>query len=460
MKLLTKSNDPNASLGIIERTAYMSGNIGIALVNTIISSFVMFYYTDVMMLNPGVIGMIMLASRIFDGVTDLVMGAIVDRTHSRHGKSRVWILRMCIPYAISGILMCSVPGNAVETLQYIYVFITYNLCNAVCLTAIYVPYNAMTCNITSNQYERGLLGVFVMFGATFGTMLVQSTIDAATKALGGGPRAWRIVVAVYAVCGVLLHLFCFFFTKERCGVTEDSAEKKENIPLKQELKALFTNQYWIISVVSIFLVMFFTYFSGNAGVYYAKGVLGDTGYYASFANVMSIAQMLTLFVVFIPMKKLGKRNTMILGLSMMTAGCFIQGIIGDSLTVTQVCGALKGIGGGLSGGAMYGLIADTIDYGEWKSGLKTDGIGMAAVTFVTKIAGGFTGVIIGWMLKVGQYDAEAAVQSAKAVMSLKLLFIWLPCIFCGVGTLLLCFYKLDKIYPEIQKDLAERRQKK
>lgn len=458
MKLFTRSDDPNTSLGVIERTAYMSGNVGIALINTIISSFVMFYYTDVMLLDFGIVSMLLLVSRIFDGITDLIMGTIVDRTHSKHGKSRVWILRICVPYAIAGVLMCSVPVNTTEFIQYVYLFITYNLCNAVCLTAIYVPYNAMTCNITANQYERGLLGVFVMFGATLGTMIVQSTVIQATNALGGGPRAWQIVIGIYAVLGVLLHLFCFFFTKERCGGVAVEGEKREQVPFKLELKALFGNPYWLLAIGSILLVLFFTYFTGSAGVYYAKGVLGNEELYSQFANFMAFAQMGTLFLTFIPIKYLGKRNTMLIGFGMITLACLFQGIVGENLMVVNICSACKGIGGGFAGGAMYGLIADTIDYGEWKEGVKADGIGMAAVTFVTKIAGGLTGVIIARMLAIGGYDPTVTVQSASAITALKLLFSWLPCIFCAAGTLMLVFYKLDKIYPQIQKELTERRQ--
>ena len=128
MKLLTKSNAPDAKLGIIERSAYMTGNIGTALVNTIVASFVVFYYTDIMMLNPAVIGTILLISRIFDGLTDLLMGFVVDHTRSRFGKGRAWVLRMCIPYAISAVLMMSVPANASETFKYIYIFLTCSFC--------------------------------------------------------------------------------------------------------------------------------------------------------------------------------------------------------------------------------------------------------------------------------------------------------------------------------------------
>ena len=299
MRIFTKSMKPDTDLGIAERMSYMFGNVGTALINTIVATFLMFFYTDVMMLNAGIVGSILLVSRVFDGITDIIMGMIVDRTKSKHGKARVWILRMCIPYAISGIFLVCVPGNATALIQYIYVFLSYNLCNSIFLTALYVPYNAMTCNITSNPYERGVLGVFVIFGATIGTLAVQSTVDAATKALGGDQRAWQIVIFIYAVCGAILHLICFFGTKERC-ISNHPGEK---IHFKEEMRALFTNKYWIMAVFTMLLVMFFTAFTGSAGIYYAKGVLGDTAYYAVFANVMSIVQIITLCVAFVPMKK-------------------------------------------------------------------------------------------------------------------------------------------------------------
>lgn len=363
MKIFTKTMEPNADLGVAERTAYMTGNVGTALLNTVIATFLMFFYTDVMMLNPGIIGTILLVSRIFGGVTDIIMGMIVDRTHSRYGKARVWVLRMCIPFAISGILLVCVPGSAVEVIQYVYIFITYNLCNSICLTALYVPYNAMTCNLTANPYERGILGVFVLFGATFGTLIVQSTIDTAVKRLGGDQRAWQIVVAVYAAAGLLMHLICFFGTRER--VTENNPDEK--LSVRKELGALFKNKYWLLAVMAALVIMFVTNFTGGAGIYFAKGVLGDTAEYAKFANYFSVTHILSLLIVFIPMKKLGKRNAMMLGMGIVSAGMLIQSLIGTTLPVLIICSILKGIGGGFSAGVAYGLVADTIDYGECHS---------------------------------------------------------------------------------------------
>lgn len=454
MKLLTKSNATDAKLGVAERGAYMFGNVGIALMNTVVASFIMFYYTDIMFLNPGIIGAILLISRLLDGVTDLIMGVIVDHTHSKHGKGRVWMLRICLPYALSGILMMSVPITGSEVFQYIFVFLTYNLCNSICLTAIYVPYNAMTVTITSDPYERGLLGVFAMFGAVIGTMAVQSTIDVATKAMGNTPAAWQKIAIIYAVCGMLLHLLCFFLTKER---NVNDADKVEKTPIKTEIKSVLTNKYWLIVVGATFCVLFFTGMVGGSGMYFAKGILGDTKHLSSIANAMSITQLIGLFVAFLPMKKLGKRNTMMIGVAMVSIACLAQFIIGNNLMSVVVLNTIKGFGAGFASAVLYGMVADSIDYGEWKSGIAAAGIGASAMTFVTKVAGGLSSSLIGHLVDRGGYDASLSVQSGNAVFAINLCYTLIPML-CGIlAIVLLSFYKLDKIYPKIQEELMERR---
>lgn len=454
MKLLTHSNAPDAKIGILERTAYMGGNIGIALLNTIVASFVMFYYTDVMMLNPAIIGTILLASRIFDGVTDLLMGVIVDHTRSKIGKGRVWILRMCVPFAISGVLMLSVPSASSELIQYIYVAITYNLFNSICLTAVYVPYNSMTVSMTNDPYERGILGIFVMFGAIIGTLAVQSTVDSMTKALGGGPAAWRTAGIVYALIGLALHLFCFFCTKER-NIPVASEQKK--IPVKDEIHSVLTNKYWLIVIGAVFFTLFFTGMVGGSGMYYAKGILGDTAHYATVANALSIAQLIGMFLAFIPMKKLGKRNTMMLGLCIVAIVSIVQYFLGGNLVAVLVCNALRGIGAALAAAVLYGMVADTIDYGEWRSGISAAGIGSSAMTFVTKVAGGLSSALIGFLMDSSAYDATKAIQSETAVRAINLCYTLIPVICVVIALVLLSFYKLDKIFPQIQNDLTARR---
>lgn len=458
MKLLTKSNAPDAKLGIVERSAYMAGNIGTALINSVVAAYIMFYYTDVMYLNAGIIGTILLISRIFDGITDIVMGALVDHTHSKHGKGRAWILRMCLPYAISGVLLVSVPANFSEVFQYIYVFLTYNLCNTICLTAVYVPYNSMTYSLSSDPYERGVLGIFVMMGAVLGTLIINSTIDTATKALGGTAAAWQTVVFIYAVIGCALHMLCFFCTKERY-VTEESADGSavQKNKLGDEIKSVLTNKYWLLAVAVVFLVMFFTNMLGSSGMYFAKGILGDTANYAPIANALTLAQLPMLLISFIPMKKFGKRNTALTGVLLICTGCLIQFIVGNSMTGTIISNVIRGMGAGLTGACGYGLIADTIDYGEWKTGIAASGIGMSSLTFVTKVTGGLAGALVGVLIENAGYDPNAAVQAESAVSAINLCYNVIPFICVVAASLALVFFKLDKIYPQIRKELDERK---
>jgi len=456
MKLLSRSDAPDTRLGVVERTGYMMGNVGTALMNTIVAAYVMFYYTDVMYLNAAIIGTILLVSRLFDGVTDIVMGIIVDHTRSKFGKGRAWILRMCLPYALCGVLMVSVPTGGSDLFKYIYVFLTYNLCNTICLTAVYVPYNSLTYSLSSDPYERGILGVFVMFGAVLGTMAVNSTVDAWTKALGGTPEAWRTVCVIYAVIGMALHLVCFFTTKERY-VPDSTAQGGQKPRLKDEVKSVLTNKYWLMAVAVVFLVMLFTNILGSTGMYFAKGVLGDTKYYEPIANAMSISQLIMLLLAFLAMKKFGKRRTALAGVVLIAVGCAAQYFVRSSLTGSVVCSVLRGMGAGLSGACGYGLVADTIDYGEWKCGIAASGIGMSSLTFVTKVTGGLGGALVGLLTDRFGYDPKAAVQSPEAVNAIIALFAVIPFVCVVLAAVLLFFYDLDDIYPKIRKELDERK---
>ena len=139
----SKHNDPKASLSWGERIGYGIGNYGMAWINGIMSAFFMLYLTNVSFVDAGVAGTIIALSKVFDGISDLIMGRIVDRTKSKHGKARIWLVRMCIPMAISTLLLFSIPASFTSAVKYVYVFIMYNLVNSVFYTSMYVPYTSM-----------------------------------------------------------------------------------------------------------------------------------------------------------------------------------------------------------------------------------------------------------------------------------------------------------------------------
>ena len=172
-----------------ERFSYGCGDLGCNIIYSAMSAFLLFYYTDYVHISAGIVGTIMLVSRIFDGVTDLIMGVIVDRTKSKMGKCRPWILRMAIPFAIAGILLFSVPSGLGQTAKIAYIFITYNLVSSVIYTAINVPYATLNALITQDQYERSVLSIFRMILATTGTLIITNLTLPLVQAFGNNASA-------------------------------------------------------------------------------------------------------------------------------------------------------------------------------------------------------------------------------------------------------------------------------
>ena len=219
--LATKHNDPEAKLGWGERIGYGSGQLGMNAINAVIGSFLTIYFTNAALLDAGIIATIIAVSKVFDGISDLIMGNIVDRTKSRFGKARVWMMRMCIPFAVTTVLLFTVPGNWPDMAKYIYVFIFYNLVNTVCFTSMAVPYYSMISLMTKNAYERGMLGNIQQIFQTLANVVINSVFIVMLTAFTNNTeniytqRAFTMTMIVISVVMVILSLICFFSTKER-----------------------------------------------------------------------------------------------------------------------------------------------------------------------------------------------------------------------------------------------------
>ena len=255
MKLFTKSNDIDTSLGVTERVAFGLGNFANAFIFIVFMAFLTFYYTDVIGLDPGTIGVIMLVSRLFDGVTDLAMGYIIDHSKSsKFGKARRWLLRSSIPFAISGIVVFMVPQGASDVVKYIFILVTYNLCNSVFYTAVAVSYNTLMVRITRNPVERGILGIFLMIMSSLGGLVVTSTCLMLVGIFGGGPSAWTYTVAIYSLVGLGVHMICIFGTRERIRDdveqgSDSNNKNTQNAPgAIESFKYLVKNKYWLMFV--------------------------------------------------------------------------------------------------------------------------------------------------------------------------------------------------------------------
>lgn len=446
--------DPNARLTFTERFAYGAGDFAGNIVYSAISIFLIFYYTDVIGLSGAIIGTIMLISRLLDGVSDLVMGVIVDRTKSKHGKARVWILRLCIPYAISAIILFSVPTSASELIQYVYVFLSYNLATSIIFTAINVPYATMNALMTQNQYERGLLGIFRMLLATAGTLFINTFTLKVVNFFGNTPSAWTITFLIFGSLSIAVFLFTFYFTKER---VLDEPTEEDNVPVLEGFKALLKNKYWLIIVFSIVVMYFSLTLYGGASVYFAKVIMGNEQNVAPIGNAITIAQIITMFLTAYFIKSYGKRNVFATGILITAVGYAVVGIFPHSFAIVMTGNVIKGIGMGCAASCMWGMLSDTIEYGEWKTGIRTAGLVNAAASFGNKIGSGLGGAVLGWLISASGYDGSAIEQSATAEFAINSAYNFIPLVLSLITFVLLMFYKLDKEYPQIIAELNARK---
>lgn len=451
MKFFTNSDDVDTSLGIAERTAYGFGNFANAFMFIAIAVYLTYYYTNVVGLNAAIIGTIMLVSRCFDGVTDLCMGYILDHSkEGKLGKTRKWLLRSCIPFAITGIFVFMVPQNASDVLKYVFVFLSYNICNSFCYTAVSVSYNALMVKITRNPMERGILGIFLMVFSTISGLIVTSTCLKFVDFFGGDAAAWTKTIIVYSVLGLAAHMICIFGTKERIKDENDTPSSKSETPsFKESFSLLLKNRYWLTTMLS-YTIYWMGYTLMNSGhMYYAQYIMGDANYQPTMANVIQIVTLAAMLLAYIPMKIWGKGTSVRIGGFIAVVSFALQFIVGANYVGVLICCALHGFGYGLFCAVIGGLTPDNLDYGEWKYGKDVTGMGCAAVSFGQKVGSGLAGGIFGIILGLGNYDGMAATQSASALLAIKVDYILLPLICAILSFLLMWKYDLDKKLPQI-----------
>ena len=459
----SKHNDPKAKLGWSERIGYGIGNYGMAWVNGIMSALFMIYLTNVSFVDAGVAGTIIALSKVFDGISDLIMGGIVDHTKSKHGKARIWLVRMCIPLAVSTLLLFCIPASMTGFIKYVYIFIMYNLVNAVFYTAMYVPYTSMNYLMTQNDFDRGLLGNMNMIFQTLANITMNTFFLTWLNKFGDGDiytqKAWTKAFMIVGIIVIAASILCFFGTKARVKNMEKQSggEKEEkSVPARKAVKSLFQNKYWVLMTVCMFLIFFVIVMYAVAAAYYAQYVLGDIGFYTPINNALSIAQFGIMFLTPAFMKKFGKHRTYQVGLIAMMAGFAGTGLCGTNLPLLIFFNAVKGVGLGAAGGMAFGMVSDTIEYGEWKTGVVAVGMGNAGVSTAQKLGLGLGQAVMGWILAAGGFDAAKAVQSAGAQSAISFCYNWIPVICVALCSVLMLFYRLDKELPVIRTEMAKR----
>lgn len=450
------AEDPSAvRLSWRERFAYGIGDIGGNLIFGPITSFLLFYLTDTVGVGAAIAGTLLLLGRVLDGTMDLIIGSLIDKTSSRWGKARPWILFSAPFVALTFFLLFNVPSGLGSTGKEIYAFVFYFLCLGVGFVCSNLAYHTLLSVITSSSRMRVSLTVIRTACALVAGLAVNVITIPVVTTLGGGQQGWSTTILIYAVIAMITLLVVFFGTKERVRPAR-AADQSATRPLRELLGIALRNPYFYLGFAFFFLVYVLAG-SAGAGIYFAKDVLGDPNIY-SFLSIVSLLP-LVVGIWFMPaiIVRFGKRVPILVGIAIGLAGAAITFIDPSNLTLVLVGSLIRAIGGVPAAAAMFALIADIVDYGEWKSGVRVDGMTYAAATAGQNFGAGLGAALVGWLLAAGGYVAAAPSQSSSALSTEVFLYLGLPAVILVLQGITIFFLKIDKSMPEMHGDLAARR---
>ncbi len=439
------------------RIAYGCGDSACNIVYGMISTLLTLFYTDYAGISAITVGMVMLVSRVFDGSSDLIMGFIVDRTKSKWGKSRPWLLWMAFPYGVSAILMFTVP-HTTEFLQGLYIFITYNLTTTVVYTAINVPYGSLSTMMTRDSYEQDMLSIFRMILSPVGRIISVTFTMPIVKLFGNDQAAWVKTMCIWVVIALALLLFCFLRCEET--VKEDTKKETQKRSVGVNLKALVTNKYfwcvlglWSIQVIHMTII-------GTDLPYYCKYIFqNDSWMYSVLYFLETIILILGAMIAPNFIRKWGKRNITLAG-SILAVGSHLLILMNPhNFQWMFVVTLIRSVGVSQLNATIFGMIGDVVEYGAWKNGFRQESLIFGGGSLGFKVGTGITSALItGLMTSSGYISSTAAdvVQPQSAIAAIEKIYIFGPVIIWVAAIVLLLVYQLDKELPGIMKDLEKR----
>ena len=440
------------------KVGYGTGDVAGNCVYALLTAFMMIYLTDTVGLSMGIVSTLIAASKIFDGISDFFFGRLIDKTHSKMGKARPWMLWPYIGCSVCLVACFAIPMSWGETAQYVFFFIAYTLLNAVFFTANNIAYASLTALITKNTSERVQLGSFRFVFAFATKIIIEAVTIHAVIWLGNGASAWRTIAIIYAILGLITNTISVFSVKELPEADEGMEEEREEEHKLSFLKyfgLLLKNKYYVIICVTYIMTQLYASVIG-IGTYYAKYILGNEELFSDLSLAINITMVLSLIALPIVIQKMG-------GMYKLNIFGYFVAIVGrlgvltaaylGSFPMMLVFTAVGTLGVAPLQGDMNALIASCSEYTTLKTGHRLDGMMFSCSSLGIKLGGAFGTAICGWLLDATGYVENAAAQNAGTVGMLQFLYLWAPVIICAAIMFLLTQLKVEKANAEI---LAEK----
>ena len=429
------------------KIGYGAGDIAGNCVYALLTAFMMIYLTDTIGMSMGVVSTLIAASKIFDGVSDFFFGRMIDKTKSKMGKARPWMLWAYIGCAITLVACFSIPTSWGQTAQYIFFFLSYTLLNAVFFTANNIAYASLTALITKNTSERVQIGSFRFIFAFATKIVIEAVTIFAVGWLGGGVMGWRLIAIIYAIVGLITNTYSVFSVKELPEEETDAEEKKENdLTFLQSFKVLLKNKYYIIISCSYILTQLYASVIGM-GTYYAKYILGNETLFSDLSLAINITMVVALTILPYVIKKMGGMYKLNICGYVLAAlgrvGVMVAAYMG-SFPLMIAFTAVSTIGIAPLQGDLNALIASCSEHTTLKTGYRLEGMMYSCSSLGLKLGGALGTAICGWLLAAAGYVENAAVQTAATVNMLNFLYLWMPVILCAAVGFLLVFLHVEK----------------
>jgi sugar (glycoside-pentoside-hexuronide) transporter len=431
--------------------AYGAGDFGFAVIVHMVGLFLLFFYTDIFGISAAAAGTIFMVARIWDAVNDPMMGYISDRTETRWGKYRPYLLFAVIPLAFFNILLFITPDFG-TTGKFIYALVVY-ICWGMAYTATNLPYGSLTAVYTQNPVERTSLAASRMIFGMPGILFISVVTPIVVSKFSGPQVGYPVAVSIYTVIAILLIWMVFGVVRERV-----QPAKRELYTIKEMLLLVAQNKALLIVSAAVFLAGTANTIRVMMAKYYVDYNIGKPELFPMFMAIIIGTMVLGAIVSPFLNRRMPKRNVYIVGMII-----FVIGDLGiyytpySSINLILILFAFAGLGSGIVYTLVWALVADTVEYGEWKTGKRAEGVTYASYSFSTKLASAAGGGLGGFLLHASGYVPHA-VQTPTADHMIRALFALGP-VFCGIlAVIVMQYYKLDgEVFQNILNDLKQRK---
>ncbi len=445
--------EKNGYVSVREKLGYGLGEFSSSIVWQTLMFFLPAFYTDTFGLTAAAAGTMFLIVRLFDAFDDPIMGVIADRTNTRWGKFRPYILWFAVPYGIVAVLMFTTPDFSYGG-KLIYAYVTYSLMMLI-YTAIMIPYNSIVGVISPLSAERTSVASYKFVMAYLAGMSVQALIIPMVKKFGQGNDAQGYQYAMMLLGGISIIFFLVAFMVVRERVEPDPAMSTS---VKKDLKDLLKNKYWILIFFTSLFVLIYVAVRSGAIMYYFQYYLGKK----ELASAFMVSGTLAVLIGVLPTRwlsaKMGKARLFIVCLVIIAISQVLFFFAGpEDIVLIFAAQIVFSLASGPTMPLVWAMLADTTDYSEWETGRRATGLVYSATGIAFK--GGFSigGAVAMWILAAFGYVANVQ-QTAHSLLGIRLLMSWVPAVIAVLAIIPLIFYKLDdKTVQKIETELKERK---